>query len=82
MGNINEDTQVYMVLEHMKKHGSITSMDAIMRYHITRLAVAIYKLRHKYGYAIDSQDETGVNDFGRKVKYTRYILRGEAEDEI
>ena len=35
-------TQKEVILEHLRKYGSITSMEAIEKYHITRLAAVIF----------------------------------------
>lgn len=42
------DTQADTVLAHLKKYRRITSMEAITKYGITRLAAHIYKLRDDY----------------------------------
>ena len=41
-------TQINWVLQHLLKHGSITSYEAFKLYGITRLSAKIYDLRHKY----------------------------------
>lgn len=71
---INHDTQAGTVLEHLQEYGSITSMEAIMQYGITRLAAHICYLK-KHGYAITATTEHGVNRFGRKASYSRYFLK-------
>lgn len=74
------ETQKDMVLAHLQAEGSITSMEAFMQYGITRLAVAIWRLR-KDGWLIDSVTEYGVNRYGRKVPYKRYVLVGRDDGE-
>ena len=73
------DTQQETVLAHLQSGETITSIQAIMEYGITRLAAVICELR-KQGWCIDSVVEIGVNRAGRKVNYTRYILRGGGND--
>ena len=46
-------TQNEMILNHIKKHGSITSMEAFAEYNITRLSGRIHELRAQ-GYNITS----------------------------
>lgn len=75
---INDDTQLGVVLAHLQEYGSITSMEAIMEYGITRLAVWISRLKVR-GYRITSVTEQGVNRFGRKVRYSRYCLETDHE---
>ena len=68
-------TQADFVLDFMKKHGSISSMQAF-DYGITRLAAVIFVLRKK-GYKIDSQDvEVETKNFG-KTTYVKYVLETE-----
>lgn len=76
----NSRTQKNMVLMHLQSEGSITSMEAIMQYGIMRLAGVIWRLR-KEGWRIDSVTEYGVNRYGRKVPYARYVLEDQADDE-
>ena len=47
----NYETQTQMVLNHIKQHGSITSLQAFKLYNITRISHAILQLR-KAGYGI------------------------------
>ena len=75
------ETQKSMVLYHLKNQKSITSWEAITKYHITRLSAIIYDLRQE-GYDIQStrerNEETGTN-------YARYtLLRSKlwTEDEL
>ena len=65
-------SQTHAVIEHLKTKGNITSMDAIELYGATRLSAIIYNLRER-GYNIITIKEDGVNRFGHKMKYARYI---------
>lgn len=53
-------TQNEMILNHIKKHGSITSMEAFAEYNITRLSGRIHELRAQ-GYKITSNKEKAKN---------------------
>lgn len=75
------ETQKSIVLNHLKKGLSITSLEAFLHYTITRLSAIIYDLRQE-GYDIQStrerNEETGTN-------YARYtLLRSKlwTEDEL
>lgn len=59
---MSRQTQNKMVLEHLQKHGRITSWDAIQKYRVTRLSGRIFDLRH-IGYPIKTQ--TGHSKDGR-----------------
>lgn len=66
-------TKTSMVLNHLKKHGTITSMEAIENYGATRLSAIIFELRKK-GYDIDTHDVHGVDRYGNKVVYGKYVM--------
>lgn len=71
-------TQNEMILNHLKEHGSISSMEAYNLYGITRLSGRIYDLRHD-GHNIASKSCKVVNRFGKVVNYDRYYLRNSDE---
>lgn len=66
-------SQNEMILEHMKKFGSITSADAYELYGCHRLGARIADLK-AVGHAITSEMESGKNRFGQTVHYKRYRL--------
>lgn len=67
-------TQINDVLEHLIKEGSITSWEAIQKYHATRLSAIIYILRKKRGYDIITEKNIYIDKKGRKRSYGRYVL--------
>jgi len=67
-------TQMDMVLNHIKRFGSITTWEAFTNYGCTRLSGKIFNLK-KQGYEIDSQTESTINRFGQPVSYKRYFLK-------
>ena len=71
--NSNTESQNKMILEHMRTIGAITQDDAKELYACTRLPARINDLR-KSGHSIQTITTHGVNRFGRKIKYARYIL--------
>lgn len=60
------------VLEHLKKYGSITSLEAIELYGATRLSAIIYNLRKDY--EIDGIDSQCTDKYGNTAHYTKYVL--------
>ena len=70
------ETQHTQVLAHLKKHGSITSMEAFSDYHITRLSSIIYNLR-KRDYEIHTFMIDGKSALGASCKYAKYIYAEE-----
>lgn len=61
------------VLEHLKRYGTITSLETIRLYNATRLSDIIYRLR-KRGISIDTVDVEFVDIYGIKSIYGKYIL--------
>lgn len=61
------------VLEHLKKHGSITPLDAYELYGIMRLGDLIDNLKHQ-GHRITTRLEVRETRCGGKVRYARYTL--------
>lgn len=61
------------VLEHLRKHGTITSLEAIELYGATRLSDIIYRLRKK-GHNIKTEDLPFTDRFGSKSTYGEYTL--------
>lgn len=66
-------TKTSMVLDHLKKHGTITSMEAIENYGATRLSAIIFSLRKK-GYSIETIDVKGVDRYGNNMVYGKYVM--------
>lgn len=60
------------VLRHIKRYGSITSMEAFEKYGITRLSAIIYILRREY--EIVTIMRTSINRYGNEVNYAEYRL--------
>lgn len=67
-------SQEDLIALHLIKNGSISSLEAIELYGITRLAGRIWKLRHERKWKIKSVPERGKNRYGKTVVYTRYFL--------
>ena len=65
------------VLEHLKKHGSITSWEAIQKYGATRLSAIIFNLRKHHIIESVMQDDT--DRFGNSTHFARYVYKGELE---
>ena len=67
--------QMVAVINHLKKFGTITSLEAIEKYGCTRLSDKILKLR-KRGYIIDTVMKEGTNRYGDTCHYAKYVYRG------
>ena len=66
-------TQNEHIERHLKKYGSITTMEAFTEYGITRISARIFELR-KNGMNISDRWETKKNRFDEPVRYVRYTL--------
>ena len=70
---MGKQTHEKMILDYMRKHGSITAMDAIRDFGCMRLASLVSDLRWD-GYNIETVMESGKNRQGETVRYARYYL--------
>ena len=66
-------TQVEKVLDHMRRFGSITTLEAFINYGITRLASRIHEIR-KMGIKIVVEHVAVKNRSGETVHVARYKL--------
>ena len=67
-------TQWQKILDHMKKHGSISSFEAEKEYGITRLTLRIMYLKGQ-GYNITEEIRTREDRWGKPYQYLAYVLR-------
>lgn len=70
--------QTMQVLEHLEKHGSITQLEALNEYGISRLSARIWELRHIFDEPITSRIVTVLVRNG-SAKVALYELKQEAE---
>lgn len=70
MARVNKTKKV---LEHLEKHGHITSIEAIDLYGATRLSAIIFNLRNQ-GYSIETVYVPFTDRFGTETQYGKYIL--------
>lgn len=71
-------TQRERVLEYIRKHGSISPMEAFHDLGVTKLATIISHLSRKEGYVFRRKYEHKKNRFGQSVHYLRYSLPDES----
>ena len=62
-------TKQDMVLEHLRRYGSISSLEAINAYWCTRLSAVIFSLK-KEGYLFDTKMETHKPTGSSFARYT------------
>jgi len=66
-------TQKEMILEYLKKYGSITQAEAIASLGCYRLPARIGELKAR-GIRIKRRMEEGLNRFGERTRYARYSM--------
>ena len=71
-------TQCERIIHYIKKHGSISTIEAFSELGITRLASRIHDLSED-GYSINRETVSARNRYGEPIHYTRYSL-GELRD--
>lgn len=67
------------VLAYIKQNGSITSLEAIEKIGVARLASRICDLKNQ-GWDIKKVSETGTNRYGEKTRYARYTIAERIEE--
>lgn len=70
-----KDAQKSQILQHLKRHGTITSMEAITLFGCTRLSGRIFDLRHE-GYLIRSDKTEGKARNGNACQFATYVYEG------
>ena len=71
-------SQNEMILAYLERNGSITQAEAMNALGCYRLGARIWELKRQ-GVKIKKYMEEGLNRFGTRTRYARYILQG-AED--
>lgn len=66
-------TKTSQVLNHLKRYGSITSLEAIEMYGATRLSAIIFELR-KHGYNIKTMRMEFTDRYGNYSTYGKYVI--------
>ena len=67
------NTKTNLIKEHLLDKGTITSWEAIQKYHATRLSAIIFNLR-KRGFVINNDWNINIDKQGRKSRYVTYRL--------
>ena len=73
MPNHKEDSQVIMVLNHLKTGAEITPLEALNKYGAYRLSDVIFKLRRE-GFNIVTRTAMQKNPNGKRIQYAIYKL--------
>lgn len=76
LGSMSSDSQNYTILKHLIEYGTITTMEAYIKYSITRLSGRIYDIKNNYGVDVRSRTRTAKNKFGKTRHFSEYYLGG------
>lgn len=74
---MKKTTKKGQVKQHLLKHKSITSWDAIEKYGATRISAIIFTLRHKEGMNIVNDSISMKDRNGNTCNYAKYIYKGD-----
>ena len=66
-------SQKQRILDYIKAHGSITSLEAYKYLGITQLGARIFELKDE-GHTFATEYENGKNRYGEETQYKRYRL--------
>ena len=72
-------TQHKRIMRHLRKYGTLTSMEAISLYGIMKLSTRVSELRAR-GERIETVMRKGLNRYGEPVRYAEYRIT-EQEDK-
>jgi hypothetical protein len=69
-----EDSQVVMVLNHLKSGAEITPLEALKKYGAYRLSDVIFKLRREGFNIVTTRTAMQTNPSGKRIQYAIYKL--------
>lgn len=72
--------QITLIGAHLRAGLGITSKEAFEAYGVTRLSSIIFDLRQR-GYDIDTEMVDGQDRWGNKVRYARYSMKKNPDDD-
>ena len=68
-------TQGERILDYLREHDSITTVEAILHIGVGDLGKRVSELR-RAGWNIVGEFEDGTNRYGERTRYMRYRLKG------
>ena len=73
---MKKPTQKDMIIDYMKKHGSITRLDAATKLFVMELSSRIGELEDR-GWEFEKTSEAHKNSYGQVKHFTRYAIKKE-----
>jgi hypothetical protein len=71
----NSAVQRDRLLQHLKTHGSISTVESRHQLDVVQPAARIHELRHNYGHNIVTVSVNAENPGGGTHRFARYILK-------
>ena len=68
------EKQLDWVQDMLEGGETLTPQDALRHASIFRLGALVYRLRHRDGFTIDTEDIRGVDKAGRPTQWARYSM--------
>lgn len=68
-----KSSQRLRIMQHLRKYGTLTSLEALSLYGIMRLSSRVSELR-KRGEHIEAVTKKGYNKYGDPIHYAEYCL--------
>lgn len=72
-------SQCMRMIEYMKEHGSVTTLEAVIKLGILSPTKVICDIRKRYGFGINKETLTVTNRYGENVRIKRYSLKEDEE---
>lgn len=76
---MRKGSQMKDIKTHLRRHKSISSLEAINKYGATRLSDIIFRLRNR-GWVIQTETVNGKNRYGNITNYALYHLIQDVKD--
>ncbi len=73
-----KSSQRLRIMQHLRKYGTLTNIEALSLYGIMRLSSRVSELRAR-GEQIETVMRKGYNKYGEPMRYAEYNLRESAE---
>lgn len=76
-GYIKNGTQENMILDYIKEHGSITTLDAVLKLGVLQAPARIWGLKRR-GINIKTRPKTVTDRYGESKRIVEYYIEEEA----
>ena len=78
----SKNSQCIRMIEYMKQHGSVTTLEAVLHLGILSPTKVICDIRKRYGYGIEKETIEVINRYGETVRIRRYSLKEKTNEVV